>query len=387
VTITGSSACTVGRAASVAFGGRCGTAARKWAKFQVPNAGLENDAYVGQGTVGGNSMNLSPYYGAVAYVFDGQLDRPLAVTRLRYSNYTPANTIVEIPTFTYYPMWDIHGLADLGMFLPNSPTECPGTTKPGDKVTCVSYVAQLLWSPYRDVWHQQKAWHGSLLEDKAGTGGLMYRRNRYYDSKSGRFTQEDPIGLAGGLNLYGYAGGDPVNYSDPFGLMADDDCKGFVGCIAQFFRNQWRGFTTPLDQGPPSGGSAGWFAGRLLLAAGTSGTPGQLGPVSAAGQATAAGISSVDDIFANPQAIRGLSPADLGDVISRAEQAGWRVGTLTRGSRAGEGLTLRELNAQGNLTGRYIQWHPGGGHHGGGPYWKISSPVGGRVWVFPQGAL
>jgi len=34
----------------------------------------------------------------------------------------------------------------------------------------------------------------------------------------GPFTQEDPIGLAGGLNLYGYAGGDPVNFSDPFGL-------------------------------------------------------------------------------------------------------------------------------------------------------------------------
>ncbi|MGH7663429.1 MAG: RHS repeat-associated core domain-containing protein [Gemmatimonadaceae bacterium] len=35
---------------------------------------------------------------------------------------------------------------------------------------------------------------------------------------TGRFTQEDPIGLAGGLNLYGYAGGDPVNFSDPFRL-------------------------------------------------------------------------------------------------------------------------------------------------------------------------
>ena len=35
----------------------------------------------------------------------------------------------------------------------------------------------------------------------------------------GLLTQEDPIGLAGGLNLYGYAGGDPVNYSDPFGLF------------------------------------------------------------------------------------------------------------------------------------------------------------------------
>lgn len=37
----------------------------------------------------------------------------------------------------------------------------------------------------------------------------------------GRFTQEDPIGLAGGLNLYGFAGGDPVNFSDPFGLKVE----------------------------------------------------------------------------------------------------------------------------------------------------------------------
>ena len=31
----------------------------------------------------------------------------------------------------------------------------------------------------------------------------------------------DPIGLAGGLNLYGFAGEDPVNFSDPFGLCGD----------------------------------------------------------------------------------------------------------------------------------------------------------------------
>ena len=31
-------------------------------------------------------------------------------------------------------------------------------------------------------------------------------------------TQEDPIGVAGGLNLYGDGAGDPVNSSDPFGL-------------------------------------------------------------------------------------------------------------------------------------------------------------------------
>jgi hypothetical protein len=46
----------------------------------------------------------------------------------------------------------------------------------------------------------------------------MYMRNRSYDPQSGRFTQEDPIGIAGGLNVYGFANGDPVSYSDPYGL-------------------------------------------------------------------------------------------------------------------------------------------------------------------------
>jgi RHS repeat-associated protein len=35
--------------------------------------------------------------------------------------------------------------------------------------------------------------------------GLHYNLFRYYDPDSGRFTQQDPIGLAGGINLYQYA--------------------------------------------------------------------------------------------------------------------------------------------------------------------------------------
>jgi hypothetical protein len=35
---------------------------------------------------------------------------------------------------------------------------------------------------------------------------------------TGPSTQQDPIGLAGGANVYGLGGGDPVNYADPFGL-------------------------------------------------------------------------------------------------------------------------------------------------------------------------
>lgn len=48
---------------------------------------------------------------------------------------------------------------------------------------------------------------------------LYYYRNRYYDSDLGRFISEDPIGLLGGdFNFFNYAGQDPVNRSDPFGL-------------------------------------------------------------------------------------------------------------------------------------------------------------------------
>jgi RHS repeat-associated protein len=43
-------------------------------------------------------------------------------------------------------------------------------------------------------------------------------RNRLYDPGTGRWTQEDPIGVAGGLNLYQFNGNNPANYTDPFGL-------------------------------------------------------------------------------------------------------------------------------------------------------------------------
>jgi RHS repeat-associated protein len=61
-------------------------------------------------------------------------------------------------------------------------------------------------------------WVGSLIKDQRDASGLLYRRNRYYDPYTGQFTQEDPIGVAGGMNLYGFAAGDPVNAADPFGL-------------------------------------------------------------------------------------------------------------------------------------------------------------------------
>jgi RHS repeat-associated protein len=48
--------------------------------------------------------------------------------------------------------------------------------------------------------------------------GKYYNYLRTYDPDTGRYVTSDPIGLAGGNNLYAYVGGNPLNKSDPLGL-------------------------------------------------------------------------------------------------------------------------------------------------------------------------
>ncbi|HEU0052333.1 MAG TPA: RHS repeat-associated core domain-containing protein, partial [Longimicrobium sp.] len=164
-------------------------------------AGLENDLASGV------------HYGRVIYTHGGGIDAPLAFTRFNYDGNGPVTVV---------PHANWRGLLEGGTFE-------DGTITRG-----ALELAKLDWSGLNTSAYfaeisptERDKWFGSLIGGMRDGSGQLYRRNRYFDPNSGRFTQEDPLGLAGGLNLYGFGGGDPVTYSDPYGLFR---CPGDPGC-------------------------------------------------------------------------------------------------------------------------------------------------------------
>lgn len=149
----------------------------------------------------------TPHYGTVTYGYDGTIDKPLTIYRNWY-----ARDSSTFGTVSLLPNYDQRGsavgnLINTGIFNPASEVVWPAAD-----VRTYGFWASA---------GAPKSWFGSLIPNSQEASGLQYKRNRYYNAAAGRFTQEDPIGLAGGMNLYGFAGGDPVNYSDPFGLRPD----------------------------------------------------------------------------------------------------------------------------------------------------------------------
>ena len=163
------------------------------------NATVESDAPGGNGEFGAPEA-----YGRVVYTQAGGIDRPLGLIRIN-SAYTVLASL--------YPQSDWRGLY-VTATTESGALYSSANVVPFAGVRASAYLGQeLLADSVLD-------WFGSMVTEQQDASGLLYRRNRYYDPVSGRFTQPDPAGISGGLNTYGFAGADPINNSDPFGRCA-----------------------------------------------------------------------------------------------------------------------------------------------------------------------
>jgi hypothetical protein len=80
---------------------------------------------------------------------------------------------------------------------------------------------------------------------------MYFHRARHYDPAMNRFVQEDPIGQAGGENLYAYVGGAPLEATDPAGMRAEHVEKFGGLCLAHSCVG-WDGSVSPggyMDRG------------------------------------------------------------------------------------------------------------------------------------------
>jgi RHS repeat-associated protein len=82
--------------------------------------------------------------------------------------------------------------------------------------------------------------YGFTGRERDAETGQTYHRARYYDPLVGRWLSEDPIGFyAGDGNLGRYVGNNPVNYTDPSGLVWAE--------VKQFGSDYWYYLTNPWE--------------------------------------------------------------------------------------------------------------------------------------------
>jgi RHS repeat-associated protein len=96
--------------------------------------------------------------------------------------------------------------------LPEQLTEADGHLVWHARYQVWGNTAEEVREPYF-IEEQNLRFQGQYLDRETG---LHYNTFRFYDPDVGRFTTPDPIGLAGGINLYQYAP-NPVGWVDPLG--------------------------------------------------------------------------------------------------------------------------------------------------------------------------
>ena len=118
-------------------------------------------------------------------------------------------------------------------------------------------LAEYTFEPYGDV----RSASGLAL-NQGFTGhtwdaalGMYHTAYRHYSPGMARWMSRDPLGMVDGPNLYGYVGGDPVNFYDVFGLELVSREEG--QCILDKAK-EWQKRDPPWKYAPgydPKGGT------------------------------------------------------------------------------------------------------------------------------------
>ena len=153
-----------------------------------------------------------------------------------------------------------------------------------------------VYNPYR--------WNGEQTDAESG---LTYMRNRYYQAATGRFIQRDPISYAGGLNLYGFCGSDPINASDPSGLeeIYPDETKYPSQELVNFRKEyHWPNATTVLMHNHNEWENNPWNQNTLHILRGRPIMAGRF-----KGSGPAKGVIEVSGRYSSTKAFKGFVPS------------------------------------------------------------------------------
>ncbi len=256
--------------------------------------------------------------------------------------------------------------------------------------------------------------------------GLYYLNARYYNPQWRRFISPDNTAYldpesVNGLNLYAYCLNDPVNYADPSGnsviasFLIGFAVTSLVGWgLSEIFGAQIAGGISSISGGLAAIstgislyalGPCGIVAGTVLILTGgltigfglneiVDGTTGtnyiqdwtgwsnSVYNCVYTGLNIASAVGSISGNIGMRFASNKILNAIVQDPSKITNYKLWQIktygkytslytpGTLKRGSHVGQGYTLTHNQ---NASLGYIQWHPGGGHHGPLAYWKITS--------------
>ncbi len=256
------------------------------------------------------------------------------------------------------------------------------------------------YGPYGEPWGTTGtnvtpfAWLGNHGVFQAGGTTLYLTRHRAYDTTMKRWLSQDPMGIAGGVNLYGYGNGNPLAYIDPLGLWSWSQTFGVVRAVGGVFETiagiglgaatSWTGIGAVgggfvalhgIDQ-IQAGIRQAFYGGRVdsatslgLQAAGMSPTAANLTDAGisivgsfGAGYATAS-IRASQIVAADPTRTAGLTTMEVLDKWEDGSQALWRKDWVALGGEASPQSTVlqrAEMMEQGlDMAGNAYQVESG----------------------------